>query len=286
MLGWLAWFVEFGLTGLYHFPASLRGWRGSTLDGRHGVTSADPLHNEAGVPLYRQLAETLRRQIESGALSDQEPLPPERELALRYEVSRDTVRKAIRLLDEEGMLYSDHGRGTFVTSSSMREMAKAIGSFTLDTLKRGGSPGQKVLLFEKVTAGMAIASVMRIKPDTVLHRVRRLRLIDGEPIGIQDSWLCLPKGQGFTRTQLERKGSLYRLLAEDLGIQPSVALESIGSVLASAEELELLNLEKGAPLLLCERVTMSDRRLPIEYCEMRYGPSYRYKNKVTHWGGN
>ncbi|BBP76246.1 GntR family transcriptional regulator [Pseudomonas gingeri NCPPB 3146 = LMG 5327] len=247
----------------------------------------DPIpSNEVAVPLYKQLAETLRQQIESGELNDQEPLAPERELALHYKVSRDTVRKAIRLLDEEGMIYSDHGRGTFITSAPLRNMAKAIGSFTLDTLKRGGVPGQKVLVFEKVTAGMAIGSVLNIKPDTVLHHVKRVRLIDGEPIGIQDSWLCLPKGLGFTREQLERKGSLYRLLVEELQIQPSLALESIGSILASEQDVELLNLDKGAPLLLCERVTMSERRVPIEYCEMRYGPSYRYKNKVTQWGGN
>lgn len=230
------------------------------------------------------MTDTLRAQIESGGFSDKEPLPPERELAQRLGVSRDTLRKAIRLLTEQGLIYSDQGRGTFVTSASVREMSRAVGSFTLDTLKHGGTPGQKILKLERVTAGLAIARVMQVPIETELLYLRRLRFVNGDPVGIQSSWLALPKGLGFTAAELMRKGSLYRLLVEDRELRPSMAIESLGATTGSPEELELLGLAEGSPLLLCERITLSDRRVPIEFCDMRYAPSYRYNNKVTDWG--
>jgi GntR family transcriptional regulator len=54
-------------------------------------------------------------------------------------------------------------------------------------------------------------------------------------------------------------------------------------VAAQAEESELLGVAPGTPLLACERITLSDRRQPIEYCEMRYVPTYRYKTRVNKW---
>ena len=63
-------------------------------------------------PRYKQLADIIRNAIEQGLLKDNQALPSERELADKYEVSRDTVRKAVRYLEERGVIYSDHGRGT------------------------------------------------------------------------------------------------------------------------------------------------------------------------------
>jgi GntR family transcriptional regulator len=235
-------------------------------------------------PLYKQLADTLREKIQSGAFNENAPLPPERELAQQHGMSRETVRKALRLLDEAGLIYSDQGRGTFVTAHSLREMAGTVGSFTLDTRKRGGTPGQKILEFKKTAAGLAMANVMHVTSDTELLYVKRLRYINNNPVGIQTSWVALPEQKKIGVEQLARKGSLYRLLVEDLGLSPSMAIENLGAVSASGEDADLLEVEAGSPILLCERITLSDRRVPIEFCEMRYGPSYRYKNKVTDWG--
>ena len=233
------------------------------------------------LPLYQQLAATLTQLMESGKIGAKEPMPAERELALTYQVSRDTVRKAIRLLEEQGLLYSDQGRGTFAAPESVRQMSRFLDSFTDDTIKRGGVPGQTILAMETVAANMAIASVLHMQPDQPLLRIKRVRLMNGKPIGLQESFLRLPDGAQLERKELEQVGSLYRILIDKFGIKPSESLESVGAVAAQAEDAALLGVAVGAPLLVCERVMLSDRREPVEYCEMKYVPPYRYKTRIS-----
>ena len=233
------------------------------------------------IPLYRQLAQTLQRTMESGKLGPNTALPTERDLALTYNVSRDTVRKAIRLLEEQGILYSDHGRGTFTAPEAVRQMSRSLDSFSEDTIRRGGDPGQKILLMENVAANMAISSLLKIDKQIPLLRIKRLRLMNGAPVGLQDSYLKLPPGAKLERKELERSGSLYRILIDKFGIEPSESLESVGAIAAAAEDAPLLDVTEGTPLLVCERIMLSDRREPIEYCEMKYVPSYRYKTRIS-----
>lgn len=242
------------------------------------ATATDPV--PSAQPLYRQLADTLRADIESGKMRPNEMLPTERELAVSYDMSRDTVRKAIKLLEEQGLLYSDQGRGTFAAPEAVRQMSRSLDSFTEDTLRRGGTPGQRILVMENVPAGLALSSLLATEPDRLLLRIRRLRLMDDAPIGIQDAYLCLPPGGSIGRRELEASGSLYRLLVDKFRIEPSESLESVGAIAAGDDEAALLDVTKGTPLLVCERVMLSDRREPIEYCEMKYVPSYRYKSRV------
>jgi GntR family transcriptional regulator len=239
--------------------------------------------DKAALPLYRQLAATLRTHMESGKIGANEPMPAERDLALTYQVSRDTVRKAIRLLEEQGVLYSDHGRGTFAAPQAVRQMSRFLDSFTEDTLKRGGVPGQTILSMETIAANMAVASLLHMEPDEPLLRIRRVRLMDGKPVGLQDSYLRLPGGAVLEQKELEQNGSLYRLLIDKFGIKPSESLESVGAVAALPADAELLGVAAGTPLLLCERVMLSDRREPVEYCEMKYVPPYRYKTRISKW---
>src|SRR5579871_3528703 len=167
---------------------------------------------KSAVALYRQLADTLRTGIESGKLQENEPLPTERDLAASYDMSRDTVRKAIRLLEAQGVLYSDHGRGTFVAPQAVRHMSRFLYSFSADTIRRGGMPGQKILSIESSAASMAIASILKMPPDSPVWRIRRIRLVNEQPVGLQDSYLRLPPGATLERKELEQSGSLYRLL--------------------------------------------------------------------------
>lgn len=241
---------------------------------------------KSSASLYRQLADTLRSRIASGALAENEPVPPERDLAVHYDMSRDTVRKALRLLEAQGVLYSDHGRGTFVAPLSMRHMSRFLDSFSADTTRRGGVPGQKILSIEHSAASMAIASILRMDPHSPVLRIRRVRSVNEQAVGLQDSYLRLPLGAVLEHKELERSGSLYRLLIERFATVPTEALESVSAVAATADDAALLHVATGSPLLFCERVTLSERREPFEYCEMKYLPSYRYKTRLSKWSAD
>ena len=233
---------------------------------------------------YRWLADELRRTIELGAIVDNDALPSERDLAEQYEVSRDTVRKAVRYLEERGVLYSDHGRGTFVAPALVRNMSRFLDSFSHDTSARGGVAGQKILLVEPAAASLALAGLLGVQAGHPLIRIKRIRSIDAQPVGLHDAYVVARPELHIDRAALERTGSLYKLLREGFGVLPAEAVENLSAAAADAEDAQLLQVPSGSPLLVCERVTLSERREPIEYCQMKYLPSYRYSTRLSRHG--
>lgn len=165
---------------------------------------------------------------------------------------------------------------------ALRKMARVLDGFTSDARRRGDEPGQIILAVEEVPASIAVAAVLEIEPRRPVARVKRIRTLNGQRIGTQESFLALPGS--FTDTDLERAGSLYALIGRRFSIQPTEGLESLGSIAANADDAALLDVAVGAPLLLCERVTLSERRQPFEYCEMRYVSSYRYTARINRSG--
>lgn len=248
-------------------------------------TAMEPPAEPAAVPRYKWLADLIRSGIEEGLMRDNEALPSERDIAEKYEVSRDTVRKSVRYLEERGVIYSDHGRGTFVAPAIVRQVTRYIDSFSQDTDSRGGKPGQRILAVEPVAASMAIAALLSREPGHPLVRVRRIRLIDGQPVGLHDAYYPLPRGAQLDRAELEKAGSLYKLLTEKYGFAPAEAVENLHAAAADAEDAELLGVPVGSPLLVSERITLSDRREPIEYCLMKYVSSYRYSTRISKHSG-
>ena len=122
---------------------------------------------------------------------------------------------------------------------------------------------------------------------TYIHAGRLIdvpgNIVRGPSTIIVDNGRIISVTDGLTRAELERSGSLYRLLVEKFGIEPSESLESLGAVAAGRDEVELLGIAQGTPILVCERVMLSSRREPVEYCEMRYLPTYRYKTRINKW---
>ena len=87
-----------------------------------------PIKRQSGIPLYRQLREILKDKIEKGEFSEGDLIPSEREICETYGVSRITARQAILDLVNDGLLYREGGRGTFVASKSKRKLAIALGA--------------------------------------------------------------------------------------------------------------------------------------------------------------
>jgi GntR family transcriptional regulator len=74
-------------------------------------------------------------------------------------------------------------------------------------------------------------------------------------------------------------------LTDKFGFSPAEAVENLSAATADAEDAQMLGIPPGAPILLCERITLSDRREPIEYCLMKYVSSYRYSTRIAKSSG-
>src|SRR6266446_1532841 len=131
------------------------------------------------LPLYYQLKEVLRQQIRAGHLAPHTAIPSEPELVTRYHVSRATVRQALTELVHEGLLYRQHGKGTFVCEPRVQQTLSELTSLSEDLKRRGKRPGGVLLINELVRGSEAIRQRFRLTVEEQMVRLERLRSADG-----------------------------------------------------------------------------------------------------------
>jgi len=231
------------------------------------------IDKQSHIPIYRQIQTRFKQLILNGQLEPQDVLPSETELARRYDVSVMTVRQAMNELVNEGLIYRERGRGTFVARQPMVHPLQRLEGFSEDISARGLVPSAQILAFEHVPAPKEVALALELEPAHEVLRIKRLRLADDRPVGIHDSYL---RGVYFDQTTLEKHGSLYALL-EAQGLILAEGEEVLEAVAADQEASELLNVPPGSPLLLVSRTVYLESGQPIEFVRATYRADlYRY----------
>ena len=235
------------------------------------------------LPRYYQLVNILRQKIEAGEWLPQEAIPSERQLEGLYAVSRTTVRQAVGILTRQGLVYQLHGKGTFVSPRKLQKGLVELTSFSEDMVNRGLKPGQLILEIGEVEPPESVRKHLEIPPDVnTVFRLERVRTGDGQPIGLQMSYLALQHGQSISRDELEQRGSMYAILQEKFNINLAAADETLEVTIANPREAMLLEVPEGSPLLLSERVLWTNDRRAIEFVKILYrGDRYRYTVRLT-----
>ena len=220
------------------------------------------------VPLYSQVKELLRERIGRLRGGEQAQLPSERELARDLNISRMTVRQAVRDLIAEGAIYTAPGRGTFLTTGEVTQQLVGLTSFSQEMTKRGLVPSSRLLEAEAIT-DHEIAARLRLQPDEQLARIRRLRLANGEPMALETTHLPLELCPGLLSMDLER-GSLYELLQRVFRLRFGAATQTITAEAARPATARMLALNEGDPVLVMERSSELDNGRPFEYVRSWY----------------
>jgi GntR family transcriptional regulator len=214
-------------------------------------------------PVYLRLASTLRGLIELGELKGGDALPSERDLAQASGLSRVTVRKALEVLGDEGLVERRQGAGSFVTRQIEQPASVLIG-FTDDMRRRGAAAASQVI---RQAVGLPDPSEMLklgLSPADRVLRLSRVRLSDGEPLAIEHA--VIPA------SALASPGigaSLYEALKQ-AGNMPVRALQRVQAGIATAAEAELLHLSPGSPVLRIERRSFLANGRPIEVTVSAY----------------
>jgi GntR family transcriptional regulator len=221
------------------------------------------------LPLYHQLYELLRGNISRGEWRPGDMIPPESELVERYQVSRTTVRQVLDMLVNEGLIYREQGRGTFVAHPTVEQTLVRIVNFTEDMRMRGCEPSSKVLFSGLVPAPQDIAEKLEVEPGEELARLERLRLADEEPMGVEESYLVHRRCPGVLQGDYV-SNSLREALARDYGIRWTHARQSIRAILAPRDLAGLLAIQPPSALLFIERVSYSQAGVPVEFLRIYY----------------
>jgi GntR family transcriptional regulator len=226
----------------------------------------------AALPKYYVLKEQILTLIEDAVPGTL--IPTERALAEQYGTSRTTVRQAIGELVAEGRLDRTQGRGTFVAPPKVTHV-RQLTSFTDDAASQGMTASARILDISEVPADTVTAKRLAVEPGTGVHRVERIRLVNGEPLAHETAFLAgeLPGLAG----KVEVRGSLYSALREDYGIRISEVEDTVETKLAGPEEVRLLDVEMGAPMLLVHRLGLDPEGRPVEWTESVFrGDRFRF----------
>lgn len=227
------------------------------------------LNRYSKVPLYHQLYEILRDSIVRGEWGPGTMIPPESELCSTYQVSQITARQALDNLVNDGLIYRQRGRGSFVAQPAIETSLSRIISFTEDMHQRGYSPGSKIYFSGIVPASQHIAEKLQIKIKDEIAQLNRLRFADGEPLSIEHASLVHDLCSGVLNGDYERN-SLRETLRSQYGLQLARARQSIRATNANLEQARLLLVDPGAALLNIERVSYSQDGMPVEYLLIYY----------------
>ncbi|HWR51271.1 MAG TPA: GntR family transcriptional regulator, partial [Bryobacteraceae bacterium] len=237
--------------------------------------SPETLNKALPIPLYHQLKTILVNHIESGSWKPDDQLPTEADLAARFGVSKITVRQALRDLVQLGYIRREQGRGTFVATPQLQQGPRELTSFSEELRRRGLRPESRVLEKGIVEATPEIGVALEIAEKTKVFRLKRLRLADGEPMGIQTVHIPMDLAPGLTEEPFESQ-SLYEILQSKYGLYPATARETHFAATVGWEEAELLHVEAGVPALSAERVTYLRGGRPLEYAtSVMRGDRYR-----------
>ena len=236
------------------------------IDARQLATAVHARHDG---PLHSRLESTLRSLIQQGTIGTGAVLPGELEMAAQLGVSRHTVRHALGVLTNEGLLRRERGRGTTVVSARppavIERSLSTFYAFAWETRARGATQHSYVLDRTTMAADETLAQRLNVDAGTQLERIVRLRTADEDPLLLETAYLPRKFSQALDGPALEQD-SIYDVLEERCKIRITGARESIRPIVLSRATARLLHAASGAPAFSVERTTWSDQG-PIEWQE-------------------
>lgn len=234
------------------------------------------INKDSRIPLYYQLMDIIVEQIETGKLKEHDRIPSERELCDQYDISRITVRQAIQMLEKEGYIYKQHGKGTFVSPEKMKQDLLKFYSFTEEMKKIGKVPTTKVIDFEKINCNEKISKKMDIGKGSMVYKFTRLRLADDEPIMLETSYIPYDRFPSIEKNDLEKE-AMYDIFTKRFDVVFTKAEESFQAVFTKEDEAKFLNIKADSPSMMIERLTYERDRI-IEYTVgITRGDKFKYR---------
>jgi GntR family transcriptional regulator len=231
--------------------------------------------------LYANIEETIAREIARGEYRPGDQLPTEDELLVRFQVSRITVRRAIQNLVQRGLLEIRRGHGTFVLEPRIAAELTKLTGFVEDMHAVGRTATARVLSQRIAVASARVAERLQLTKGTKVMRIERVRLADGVPISLDETYLPLYLGKQIVRNDL-RLHPIFTLLEKEYGVPLTEADYELEAVIATQPVADALQVKVGSPIFQIERTSMTTGRQPVDYEVLSYrGDLVRFVTKLS-----
>ena len=232
----------------------------------------DPTSDRA---VYRQIADQLRDAITHGELREGGRLPSESQMSDHYGVTRMTARHALQVLQSEGLVVAQHGRGVFVRSRppiirlsgdrfARKDREKGMGAFVAETTRMGLTPSQEIREVTEIEPPPFVAERLGLRKGSKVVVRRRRMLADGVPMQLADSYIpaTIARGTALMHTDSGTGGTYARI--EERGHKLVQAREELEVRMPTLEEQKLLRLDPGVPVVSLIRTAYDSKDKPVE----------------------
>jgi GntR family transcriptional regulator, trehalose operon transcriptional repressor len=220
---------------------------------------------------FIKIQEDLGEQIRNGKMKAGDLLPSEKELAEKYSASRETIRKALNMLSEDGYIHKVQGKGSIVLDVSKFDFPiSGLVSFKEISKKMGHRAKTIVEVFDKIRPNQDWQNKMRLNQDETMWSIYRVREIDGEKIILDKDFLVEKYAPSLTKEICEN--SIYEYLEGELGLTISFAKKEITIEVPTEEDCRYLDLEGFQSIVVVKNFVYLDDASMFQYTESRHRP--------------
>lgn len=211
------------------------------------------------IPLKYQIRNYFKEKISEGLIASGDQIPTQKEIGEMFGVSRMTVVNALQLLESEGLIERHQGKGTFVKNDRINRDLIYRDGFTKDLEMMGYSTSSKIIFSDVISPTSRIVRELKISSNEQVIKLKRLRIVEGEPVGITTSYIKYEIGKELLN--LEKKDiSLYDYYEKITGKKPNTGAIYLEPILLNEKEAELLNTEEKKSGCLTTTTTLIDNK--------------------------
>jgi GntR family transcriptional regulator len=232
------------------------------------------------LPLYAQIKDALRTRILDGTYAPHSQVPSEHELCAMFGVSRITVRQALGDLQNEGLVFRRHGKGTFVAKPKAFQNVSSLQGFAEAMAALGHTIVNQVRSVRLTDADHRVATQLGLDERASVIEIQRIRLLDHEPVSLETTWLPASLGRRVAQADLVTR-DIFAILENDCGIALGHADLAIDATLADATLASALNVDEHSAMLRIERLTHDASGTPIDYEHLLFrADAFQYRLRI------
>ncbi len=225
----------------------------------------------SSLPIYAQIAEEIRNEIQKEMYQVGDRLPTEAQLSQHFGVNRHTLRRAIAELKNEGLLRVDRGRGTFVAATPIHYTINSRVRYNESLKAQGLEPKMQLLRVISTEADTAIAKALRLEVGESVALVERLGLANDQPICLNNSYFPLQRFPNFVeKCQHLTFISISKFLRENYNCDHFRQSSWISTRLVNPHDAQQLSLPASLPVLVVKSINVDNQSRPIEYGITRF----------------
>lgn len=234
--------------------------------------------------VYRKIMHDLKARIFNQEFENKK-LPDERSLSESYGVSRSSIKRALNVMAQQGIIFKKRGSGTFINPLYLKNQSlfnyEGTNLGVTDSFHMAGKhPSIKLLDYQVIPASKELQQDLFLGPDDFVYEIKRLRLFDDEPIIIETGYIPIKVMPGLTQKVV--KGSIFNYLSEIEGKSVTKSFMSILAEPSNAKDQELLGLTENEPVGIMEGIFFLDDGTPFEVSNMRVHYKYlKYNTFVS-----